>query len=120
PACHSGIAIGHIGGGLFGMRKDRLHAKIIQLQQCPAHRRFDKEDMAHAGPGQGPRKPFRTVHWRCFTHVVSSSAQFVRTVPVRRASYRVDGATLQPSWLGSEATSPTTVVKLKTIGPCCA
>src|SRR5947209_5788933 len=54
------------------MGEDRPHPEIAQVQQGAAQRRLDEEDMAHPGPGQGPRQPFGAVHRGCFAHAVSS------------------------------------------------
>ena len=87
PPGDAGIAVGHVGRGLLRVGEDRPHPEIAQVQQGAAQRRLDEEDMAHPGPGQGPRQPFGAVHRGCFAHAVSSvltiHMRFSRSVCVR-------------------------------------
>ena len=79
PPGDAGIAVGHVGRRLLGMRQDVLDPEIAEMKQRAPHHRLDKKDMAHAGPGQGPRQPFRTVHRPLVAHPVSSTAALCRS-----------------------------------------
>ena len=78
PAADPGIAVGHIGRRFLRMSQDRLHPEIAQMEERAAQHRLDEKDMAHAGPRQCPRQPFRAVHRTLFAH-----AEFLRSGPPR-------------------------------------
>ena len=77
----AGIAVGHIGRGLFRMGEDAGDAEIVELQQCAAHDRLDEKDMRHPGFGQGARQPLGAVHRCCFAQL-----SFPPIAAVRRAT----------------------------------
>jgi hypothetical protein len=50
-AGHAGIAVGHVRGGLLGVRQDGLHAAAAQLVEGVPQDRLEEEDVAGAGVG---------------------------------------------------------------------
>jgi hypothetical protein len=69
PAPHPGIAVGHVGGGLFRMGEDAGDAEVVEFEQRAAQDRFDEKDVRRAGVGQGARQPLGAIHCGSFAQL---------------------------------------------------